>query len=142
MNKFEMAVSIGRLEILADGNDNALAEIDVLKTLVVKDQNWLEMAGVLGHLEILLEDNERALAEVAKIRELLPTSENLSRNARIEFLDFTIRTYNALYRYGVRTVGNLADMKLTTLYNIRNIGAKSAEEVIRKMREAGYEMKE
>lgn len=50
-------------------------------------------------------------------------------DARIEELDFSVRTYNCLKKANVLTIGELVQLTETDLMNIRNFGKKSLNEV-------------
>lgn len=50
-------------------------------------------------------------------------------DARIEELDFSVRTYNCLKKANILTIGELVQYSETDLMNIRNFGKKSLTEV-------------
>lgn len=54
-------------------------------------------------------------------------------DARIEELDFSVRTYNCLKRASILTIAELAKVSETDLMNIRNFGRKSLTEVKEKL---------
>ncbi|MFM7321087.1 MAG: DNA-directed RNA polymerase subunit alpha [Armatimonadota bacterium] len=54
-------------------------------------------------------------------------------DARIEELDFSVRTYNCLKKANVLTVGELTQISEVDLMNIRNFGRKSLTEVKEKL---------
>jgi DNA-directed RNA polymerase subunit alpha len=58
----------------------------------------------------------------------------------IEDLELTVRSYNCLKREGVDTIGQLATMTEEELINIRNLGAKSVDEIRSKLTEYGYQL--
>ena len=58
----------------------------------------------------------------------------------IEDLDFSIRTHNCLRRAGKNSLGDVARMTEHELHNVRNLGRKSAEEVVKKLSEYGLEL--
>jgi len=61
-----------------------------------------------------------------------------NENIPLEDLDFTVRTYNCLKRAGKDFVRNILDMEESDFSKIRNLGRKSAEEIIEKIRKLGY----
>ena len=61
---------------------------------------------------------------------------------RIEELGLSVRSYNCLKRAGIRTTDNLTAKSLQDLMRVRNLGRKSREEVIRKLKEAGFSIKD
>lgn len=63
-------------------------------------------------------------------------------DARIEELDFSVRTYNCLKKANVLTIGELAQISETDLMNIRNFGKKSLTEVKEKLSQLGLALKD
>ena len=60
---------------------------------------------------------------------------------RIEELGLSVRSYNCLKRAGIRTTDDLTAKSLQDLMRVRNLSRKSREEVIRKLKEAGFSIK-
>ena len=58
-------------------------------------------------------------------------------DARIEELDFSVRTYNCLKKANVLTIGNLLQISESELMQIRNFGKKSLTEVRDKLSSLG-----
>lgn len=56
-------------------------------------------------------------------------------NTSISELDLSVRSYNALKRVGVDTIGKLARMSEEDLYSVRNLGEKSIKETLRLLEE-------
>ncbi len=61
---------------------------------------------------------------------------------RIEELDFTVRSYNCLKKAGVNTISDLTSMSYAELLKIKNLGRKSLNEIIEKMKELGHDLSE
>lgn len=61
---------------------------------------------------------------------------------KIEELDFTVRSYNCLKKTGVNTISDLTSMSYIELLKIKNLGRKSLNEIIDKMKELGYDLSE
>jgi len=59
---------------------------------------------------------------------------------KIEELDFTVRSYNCLKKAGVNTISDLTSMTYNELLKIKNLGKKSLNEIIDKMKELGYDL--
>jgi len=62
-------------------------------------------------------------------------------DARIEELDFSVRTYNCLKKYNILTIGELVQISEADLMNIRNFGRKSLNEVKEKLAQLGLNLK-
>ena len=58
----------------------------------------------------------------------------------IENCDFSVRTYNCLKRRGVDSLSKLSRLSYDEITKIRNLGRKSVEEIIYKLREYGYDV--
>ena len=63
-------------------------------------------------------------------------------DARIEELDFSVRTYNCLKKANVLSVGELTQISEVDLMNIRNFGRKSLTEVKEKLASMGLSLKD
>jgi DNA-directed RNA polymerase subunit alpha len=63
-------------------------------------------------------------------------------DARIEELDFSVRTYNCLKKANILTVGELTQISEVDLMNIRNFGRKSLTEVKDKLASMGLQLKD
>jgi DNA-directed RNA polymerase subunit alpha len=63
-------------------------------------------------------------------------------DARIEELDFSVRTYNCLKKANILTVGELTLISEVDLMNIRNFGKKSLTEVKEKLATMGLALKD
>ena len=69
-------------------------------------------------------------------------TENNIEDMKIEELDFTVRSYNCLKKAGVNTISDLTLMSYIELLKIKNLGRKSLNEIIDKMKELGYDLSE
>ena len=54
---------------------------------------------------------------------------------KIDDIDLSVRALNALHRAGVETVGDLFGYTEDMLYDIRNMGKKSVDEILLKIDE-------
>jgi hypothetical protein len=55
-------------------------------------------------------------------------------------LDLSIRTYNALNREGIRIIADLMQYREVDLWDIRNLGVKSIQEIMDKLTERGLQL--
>ena len=69
-------------------------------------------------------------------------TENNIEDMKIEEHDFTVRSYNCLKKAGVNTISDLTSMSYIELLKIKNLGRKSLNEIIDKMKELGYDLSE
>lgn len=58
----------------------------------------------------------------------------------IEDLELSVRSYNCLYRANIRTVGALKKLTYERLRRVRNLGRKSVDEIVAKLKELGIEL--
>ena len=75
-----------------------------------------------------------------EVEEVVVETNNKTEDIKIEELDFTVRSYNCLKKAGVNTVSDLTSMSYAELLKIKNLGKKSLEEIITKMKELGYDL--
>ena len=62
-------------------------------------------------------------------------------NFTIEELDLSVRSYNCLKRAGINTVEELTNKTSEDMMKVRNLGRKSLEEVLAKLKELGLQLK-
>jgi vacuolar-type H+-ATPase subunit I/STV1 len=60
----------------------------------------------------------------------------------LEVVGFSARTFNGLKRIGINTISDLAVFSLSDLKKVRNLGTASCNEIIKKMDEYGYILRE
>ncbi len=97
----------------------------------------------------MLQEHFRRFVEMSGIplRPYLPASQGIAAgggapDARIEELDFSVRTYNCLKKANVLTVGELTQISEDDLMNIRNFGRKSLTEVKEKLGDLNLSLKD
>ena len=59
----------------------------------------------------------------------------------IEELELSVRSFNCLKRSGISTVEDLTNKSETDMMKVKNLGKKSLDEVIAKLRELGFDLK-
>ncbi|WAM01175.1 hypothetical protein NWE60_00610 [Mycoplasmopsis felis] len=57
-------------------------------------------------------------------------------------LGLSVRSLNALRKASIKKVSQLTSMRKEDLENIKNLGKKSVDEIIKKIEEFGYKLKE
>ena len=88
------------------------------------------------HLNIFTNLSETAHTPEV-ISEKTPTKSNKVLELTIEELDLSVRSYNCLKRAGINHVEDLANKTEDDMMKVRNLGRKSLEEVLNKMKELG-----
>ena len=59
----------------------------------------------------------------------------------IEEMDLSVRSYNCLKRAGMNTIQDLLKKSRNDMFKVRNLGAKSVEEVIQKLESYGFTLR-
>ena len=59
----------------------------------------------------------------------------------IEEMDLSVRSYNCLKRAGIHTVEDLTKKSEDDMLKVRNLGRKSLDEVIAKLRSYGFDLR-
>ena len=62
-------------------------------------------------------------------------------NMSIDELELSVRSYNCLKRAGINTVSELTNKTPDEMMKVRNLGRKSLEEVLEKLKDLGLELK-
>lgn len=84
------------------------------------------------------------LSDEVRAAEILEKKEDSGKEKLLEMtieeLDLSVRAFNCLKRAGVNTVNDLIDKSPEEMMKVRNLGKKSLDEVIRKLRSLGFEL--
>ena len=92
------------------------------------------------HLEMFID-----LSEIAKTMSIMSQKELSMKDklleTPIEDLEFSVRSYNCLKRAGIHTVADIVNKSEQDMIKVRNLGKKSLDEVINKVKELGLEFK-
>lgn len=91
------------------------------------------------HLNIFMD-----LSDAIKITDIMIEKEETKKDKvmdlTIEEMDLSVRSYNCLKRAGINYVQDLAYKTEDDMLKVRNLGRKSFEEVVHKMRELGLDL--
>jgi DNA-directed RNA polymerase subunit alpha len=60
----------------------------------------------------------------------------------IDELELSVRSYNCLKRAGINTVEELTNKTAEDMMKVRNLGRKSLEEVLSKLKELGLSLRQ
>lgn len=63
------------------------------------------------------------------------------KDKTIDELELSVRSYNCLKRAGISTIGELCDRSEEDMKKIRNLGKKSLEEILQKIKELGLTLR-
>ena len=85
------------------------------------------------------------LTETAKSAEVMIEKEDNEKEKVLEMnideLELSVRSYNCLKRAGINTVEELCNKTSEDMMKVRNLGRKSLEEVLAKLKELGLSLK-
>ena len=88
---------------------------------------FIDLSEIADKTEIMVEKEE---SETAKVLEM-----------NIDELELSVRSYNCLKRAGINTVEELTNKTSEDMMKVRNLGRKSLEEVLGKLKELGLQLK-
>lgn len=101
-----------------------------------------EAARILSRLlKLFVEFSQGAVEFEGREETLGGEPEVKAPDARIEELDFSVRTYNCLKKANILTIGELVRITEQDLLGIRNFGRKSLTEVKEKLAQLGLSLK-
>lgn len=89
------------------------------------------------HLRLFFDFTRRPRGTMEDLDEDGGVFKTRAPDARIEELDFSVRTYNCLKKADVLTIGELVQLTEADLMNVRNFGKKSLGEVKEKLAQLG-----
>lgn len=93
---------------------------------------FLDLGNRMEHLREEIEEEEEVQTTQEKDTNMLET--------KIEELDLTVRSFNCLKKAGIEEVGQLARLGMNDLLKIKNLGRKSLDEILEKMKELGFDL--
>lgn len=122
--------------------DREMAEMDAEFGAFVADLQLKREK--LSELERSLDAKSEALAileaEVAKRGDAFEQAHGGALSLKIDELDFSVRTYNCLARGGCETVKDILNLGVDGLMQVRNLGKKSLNEVVKKLATLGLSL--
>lgn len=109
-------------------------------TLAPDDAVSLAAKVLSEHLNLFIDLSENArTVDVMVEKEEDPIDRVLEMN--IDELELSVRSYNCLKRAGINTVEELINRSSEDMMKVRNLGRKSLEEVLNKLKELGLSLK-
>ena len=95
---------------------------------------------LMDHLELLCHVNESVAEMDSVMKDVNGESPKNMQSMAIEDLDLSVRSYNCLKRAGINTVEELCNRTSEDMMKVRNLGRKSLEEVLAKLKELGLQL--
>jgi len=116
------------LEVTTNGTTSAREIVSLAGKIVNEHVNlFIELCSEMGDMSILVSKEED---KQVKLMEL-----------PIEEMDLSVRSYNCLKRAGINTIQDLLKKSRNDMFKVRNLGAKSVEEVIQKLDSYGFSLR-
>lgn len=138
VERVNMAVANTRVGQQTD-YDKLTLEIYTNGTLAPDEAVSLAAKVLSEHLNLFID-----LSENAKTAEVMVEKEDNEKEKVLEMnideLELSVRSYNCLKRAGINTVEELCNRTSEDMMKVRNLGRKSLEEVLNKLKELGLQL--
>ena len=119
--------------------DKLTIEVYTNGTMSPEDAISLAAKVMSEHLNLFIDISEVAAnAEVMNVQEDAPSP--VASDKSIDDLELTVRSYNCLKRANINTVAELTNKTYSELSKVRNLGRKSLDEIVDKLRELGVSL--
>ena len=116
------------LEVTTNGTTSAREIVSLAGKIVHEHVNlFIELCAQMSDMSILVSKEED---KQVKLMEL-----------PIEEMDLSVRSYNCLKRAGINMIQDLLKKSKSDMFKVRNLGAKSVEEVIQKLESYGFSLR-
>lgn len=139
VERVNLSVSNTRVGQITD-YDKLTLDVFTNGTLAPDDAISLAAKVLSEHLSLFIDLSESAkTAEVMIEREYDEKEKVLEMN--IDELELSVRSYNCLKRAGINTVDELISRTPEDMMKVRNLGRKSLEEVLSKLKELGLQLR-
>ena len=115
------------LEVWTDGTISAKEAVSLAAKVLNEHLNlFVDLSDQAANVEIMVEKGENPQEKVLEMT--------------IEELDLSVRSFNCLKRAGINTVEDLISKSEEEMMKVRNLGKKSLEEVINKLKSLGFDL--
>lgn len=138
VERVNLAVENTRVGQITDF-DKLTLDVYTNGTLAPDDAVSLAAKVLSEHLSLFID-----LSENAKTAEVMIEKEDNEKEKVLEMnideLELSVRSYNCLKRAGINTVEELTNRTAEDMMKVRNLGRKSLEEVLAKLKELGLQL--
>lgn len=138
VERVNLAVTNTRVGQITDF-DKLTLDVYTNGTLVPDEAVSLAAKVLSEHLNSFID-----LSEHAKTAEIMVEKEDNEKEKVLEMnideLELSVRSYNCLKRAGINTVEELTNKTAEDMMKVRNLGRKSLEEVLAKLKELGLQL--
>lgn len=138
VERVNMSVENTRVGQITD-YDKLTLDVYTNGTLIADEAVSLAAKVLSEHLSLFID-----LSENAKTAEVMIEKEDDEKEKVLEMsideLELSVRSYNCLKRAGINTVEELTNRTSEDMMKVRNLGRKSLEEVLAKLKELGLQL--
>ncbi|WP_352398750.1 DNA-directed RNA polymerase subunit alpha [[Clostridium] aminophilum] len=120
--------------------DKLTLEVYTNGTMEPNDALSLAAKVLSEHINLFIDLSESG-KEATVINTVPVTGPTQKLDMNIDELELSVRSYNCLKRAGINTVAELCDRTPEDMMKVRNLGRKSLEEVLGKLKELGLELR-
>ncbi len=116
------------LEVWTDGTISAKESISLAAKVLNEHLNlFVDLSEDVVNTEIMVEKDDKGNEKILEMT--------------IEELDLSVRSFNCLKRAGINTAGDLIAKSEEDMMKVRNLGKKSYDEVVNKLKSLGFSLK-
>lgn len=119
--------------------DKLTLEVKTDRTITAQEAVSLGAKVLCEHLNLFM-DLSKDMLDAEILVEKDEKSKEKMLEMTIEELDLSVRSFNCLKRAGINTVEDLANRTEEEMMKVRNLGIKSLEEVIEKLKSMGLDL--
>lgn len=119
--------------------DKLTVEVYTDGTIEPSDAVSLAAKVLSDHLKSFINLSDKT-ADIQVIAENVDDSKDKALEMSIDELELSVRSYNCLKRAGINTVQELCNRTSEDMMKVRNLGRKSLEEVLAKLKELGLSL--
>ena len=120
--------------------DKLTLEVYTNGTLAPDDAVSLAAKVLCEHLNLFVDLSDNTKDVVGTFIEKPEDAKVKTGAINIDELELSVRSYNCLKRAGINTVEELCSKTAEDMMKVRNLGRKSLEEVLAKLKELGLEL--
>lgn len=115
--------------------------LDVWTNGVISAQEAVSLAAkvLIEHLDLFVSLSDKGASAEVMIEKSDQGKEKVLEMT-IEELDLSVRSFNCLKRAGINTVEDLINKSEDDMMKVRNLGRKSLEEVVEKLKSLGFQL--
>ena len=115
------------LDVWTNGVINAQEAVSLAAKVLTEHLNlFVNLSDKASSAEVMVEKDDKGKEKILEMT--------------IEDLDLSVRSFNCLKRAGINTVEDLINKSEEDMMKVRNLGRKSLEEVLAKLKELGLEL--